>query len=175
MTTVFHARPYGRFIEIQNIVRRKKVHRTSQDSNFLGDSFSNRDNIRVPNQFRRERQPQLHKRLFFLKNRPINFHIKQKSLVFPVLQSASHFLPPVHSVSQIRFKFSNHLQLLLQIRCLIALKAESSIVRANSNITDTIIRKAISIQQEKCRTNNGALRNSYVLILKKNVTYEDRD
>ena len=82
MTTVFHARPYGRFIEIQNNVRRKKVHRTSQDSNFLGDSFSNRDNIRVPNQFRRERQPQLHKRLFFLKNRPINFHIKQKKFSF---------------------------------------------------------------------------------------------
>ena len=113
--------------------------------------------------------PNFIKDYFFSRTDPSIFTSNKKSLVFPVLQSASHFLPPVHSVSQIRFKFSSHLQLLLQIRCLIALRAESSIVRANSNITDTIIRKVISIQQEKCRTNNGALRNSYVLIFKKTL------
>ena len=44
MTTTFYAWPYGRFIEIQKNLRRKKLHRTNQDCNFLGDSFSNRDN-----------------------------------------------------------------------------------------------------------------------------------
>ena len=54
MTTVFHVWPYGRFIEIQSNLRRKKLHRTNQGSNFLGGSFSNRDNVRAPIPFRRE-------------------------------------------------------------------------------------------------------------------------
>ena len=44
MTTVFHAWPCGRFIEIQSNLRRKKLHRTNQGSNFLGGNFRNRDN-----------------------------------------------------------------------------------------------------------------------------------
>ena len=59
MTTVFHAwyMEY-RFIEIRAHLRRKKLHRMNQGSNFLGGSFSNRDNVRAPIQFRRESQPQ---------------------------------------------------------------------------------------------------------------------
>ena len=45
MTTVFHIWPYGKFVEIQGNLRRKKLHRTNQGFNFLGDSFSNRDNV----------------------------------------------------------------------------------------------------------------------------------
>ena len=59
MTAVFHAWAYGRFIEIQSNLRRKKLHRMNQSSNFPGGSFSNRDNVRVPIQFRRESQPQV--------------------------------------------------------------------------------------------------------------------
>ena len=62
MTTVFHAWSYGRFIEIQSTLRRKKLNRTNQGSNFLGGGFSNKDNVRVPIQFRRESQPQHLKR-----------------------------------------------------------------------------------------------------------------
>ena len=40
MTIVFHARVYGRFIEIQSNLRRKKLHRMNQGSNFLGGTFS---------------------------------------------------------------------------------------------------------------------------------------
>ena len=40
MATVFHSRLHGRFIEIQNNLRRKKAHRTNQGSNFLEGSFS---------------------------------------------------------------------------------------------------------------------------------------
>ena len=58
MTTVFHAWSYGRFIEIQSSLRRKKLYRTNQSSNFLGDSFSNRENVTPPLQFRRESQSQ---------------------------------------------------------------------------------------------------------------------
>ena len=50
MTTVFHARRYGRFIELQGNLVRKKLHRTNQGTDFCGDSFSNRYNLRAPNQ-----------------------------------------------------------------------------------------------------------------------------
>ena len=40
----------------------KKLHKTNQSSNFLGGSFSNRDNIRAQIQFRRESQTQHPKR-----------------------------------------------------------------------------------------------------------------
>ena len=43
MVIVFHARPYGIFIDI-----RKKFCGTIQDSNFLGGKSSNRDNVRTP-------------------------------------------------------------------------------------------------------------------------------
>ena len=58
MTTVFHARLFGRFIEIQNNLRRKKLNRTNQSSNSLEGSFSSRDNVTTVIQFRRERQPE---------------------------------------------------------------------------------------------------------------------
>ena len=51
VTTVFHAWPYGRFITIQSNPRRKKLHGMTQGSNFLGGSFSNRDNVRALIQF----------------------------------------------------------------------------------------------------------------------------
>ena len=54
MTTVFHARMDGRFTEVQT-----NLHRTNQSSNFLGGNFNDRDHIKVPIQFRTERQPSI--------------------------------------------------------------------------------------------------------------------
>ena len=59
MTTVFHTWLYGRLIEIESNLRRKKLHRANQGSIFPRGSFSHRDNVRAPIQFRRENQPQL--------------------------------------------------------------------------------------------------------------------
>ena len=56
MTAVFHERLYGRYIEIQNNLRRKKLQRMIQGSNFFEDRFSKRDNTRTPIQFGRERE-----------------------------------------------------------------------------------------------------------------------
>ena len=98
MTTVFHA--WG-FIEIQSNLRRKKLHRTNQSSNFVRGSFSNTDNVKALIQSGRESQPQHLKRWFFLKKRPIHFHInstgtirpfKRNELSFLALKSTSHFL-----------------------------------------------------------------------------------
>ena len=75
MTTIFHAKPYGTFIEIKSNLKGKKLHRTNQSSHFLGGSFSDRDSVRAPIQLRRERNPQHLKILFFLQNIPTYFHI----------------------------------------------------------------------------------------------------
>ena len=112
----------------------KKLHRTIKSSNILRGSFSNRDNVPAPIQIRRQIQPQHLKINFFVKNRPIQFHI---SLIKPVKRDQSSFfnievkklLPaPVYSVSQIRFKFKDQFQLLPQIRCGITSSVESSII-----------------------------------------------
>ena len=66
MTTIFYARPYGWFIEIKINLSREKLYRINQDSNGPEDNFSNRDNIRSLIYFRRERQPQDTKILFFI-------------------------------------------------------------------------------------------------------------
>ena len=48
MTTVFNARPYGRFDGIKNKLRRKKFRRINLGSNVLGSSFSKSDNVGAP-------------------------------------------------------------------------------------------------------------------------------
>ena len=78
MTAVFYAWPYGRFIEIQSSISRKKLHRTNQGFNFLGGSFGNRDNVRAPIQFRKESQPQHFKR--FQVNVKIKYQVQKYSL-----------------------------------------------------------------------------------------------
>ena len=165
MTTVFHAWPYRKFIETQSNLRRKKLHRTNQGSNFLGDTFSNRDNVTPPIQFRRESQRQHLKRLIFLKNRPIHqqqqcYWNGQTKLV-QLFQHGDQ-QAPVHTVSQIRLNFRNQFQLLPQTRRLITFRVESSIISIDNNITDNIIRKVINEQYEKCRAKKGPLRNSSI-------------
>ena len=123
MTTEFHTWLYGRFIEIQSNLRRKKLHRMNQGSNFLGGGFSNRDNAI---QFRRESQPQHLKALFFLINSLINFYINSTSVLRPKMKQnqlsfssteINNPLPaPVHSVLQIKFKFRSQFQLLMADR-----------------------------------------------------------
>ena len=91
MTTAFHASPYGRFIEKENTFKKKKLHRTNQGSNALESNFSNRDNGRIPIQFRRERQTEHLKRSFFFKNRPIHFHINSTRVIKPVKRKKMRF------------------------------------------------------------------------------------
>ena len=47
---------------------------------FLGGSFSNRNNVRASVQFRRQSQPQ-HLKRWYLKNRPIHFHINSTRVI----------------------------------------------------------------------------------------------
>ena len=55
MTREFYTKPDDGFIKMKNNLRRKKLHRTNQSSNFMGASFNNGDNARALIQFRRER------------------------------------------------------------------------------------------------------------------------
>ena len=95
-------------IEIHSSLRRKKLHRMNQGSNFLGGSFSKKDNVRGPIQFRRACQPQHLKKWFFFKNKPNHFHINSTSVIRPVKQNQFSFAvleinksvpAPVHNVS----------------------------------------------------------------------------
>ena len=59
MTAVFHERLYGRYIEIQNNLRRKKLQRMIQGSNFLKTVLA-RETIQEPQSSleEKERKPQ---------------------------------------------------------------------------------------------------------------------
>ena len=45
MTTVFHAKLFGRFKKTKNNLRRKILYSTNHGSNFLEDKFSNKDKV----------------------------------------------------------------------------------------------------------------------------------
>ena len=135
MAAVFHAWQYGRFIEIQSNLRRKKLHKMNQDSNFPGGSFSNRENVRASIQFRRESQPEHLKRWIFLKNRPIHFCINSASVVIPVKRNQLSFSSieinkplsaPVQCVVD-QIQVQKPILVVTQIKCLITFRVESSI------------------------------------------------
>ena len=105
MKTVFHSWLYGRYIEIQsNLKTSKKLHRTNQGSNFLGGSFSNRDNVRVPIQFRRDSSILKADPLFFTSIAPALLDRSVKiSWVFPDWnQQATSCLSPQCLIDQIK-------------------------------------------------------------------------
>ena len=102
MITVFHPWKYGRFTEIKSNLRRETLHRTNQGSNFIGGSFSNRDNVMAPIQLEETVNSSIFKDDFSSKTDPSLFTSIAKVLlnwsnktnrVFPALKSASHFLP----------------------------------------------------------------------------------
>ena len=74
-----------------------------EGSNFFGDTFKNRDNVRTLIRFRWKSQPQYLKRSFFLKYIPIHFYINTTSQIKPVeffQHGKQQALPAqVHSVS----------------------------------------------------------------------------
>ena len=75
MTTVLRARLYGRSIEIKSNLRRKKLHKANEGSNFLGGSVSNRDNVKVPNHLEEEDNPSILKDDFPLSTDPPFSHL----------------------------------------------------------------------------------------------------
>ena len=108
MKAVFHTWPYGRFLEINSNLERKKFLRTNQGSNFSQGSFSNRDNATALIKFRRESQPQHLKRWYFISSRtdpsiftsiaPV-FLDRSNETSWEFLQHWNKPLPaPVHSV-----------------------------------------------------------------------------
>ena len=76
-------------------LRRKKPHGKNQGSNFLGDSFSSRDNLRALVLFRRKSQssPLRADPLIFTSVAPVLLDWWNKtSWIFAALKSTSHFL-----------------------------------------------------------------------------------
>ena len=76
----------------------------NQDSNFLGGSFGNTDNVRTPVQEKKKKRAPASYRLFFLKNSCIQFHInstrvislaKQKKLSFSNMEISKPLPAPI--------------------------------------------------------------------------------
>ena len=142
-TAIFVARTNDKFIEIKTNLSRKTLYRTKQKSICLGFNFSNRDIVRDPNQFRRERQSQSLKRWFFFKNRLIHFHTNSTRVIRTSYWNKSSWIHmalsawfPQCLVDQIQVQ---KLLLLPQIRCLITIRLESSVIDIDSNITDNTL------------------------------------
>ena len=72
MKTVFHAWPYGRFIEIKRNLRRKKLHRANQGSNFLEGNLAI-DNVRAQSNLEETVNPSILKDDFSLRTDPSTF------------------------------------------------------------------------------------------------------
>ena len=125
----------------------------NQGSNFLGGSFSNRDNVRAPIQFRRESQPQHLKSWFISRTDPSIFisvapvlleRSNEASWVFPALESTSHFLP----------------------QSIVSRKSDSN-SGTNSSCCQrsdawSQLEQKVIYSKKKCRTKKGALRNSSI-------------
>ena len=104
MTTVLYACPYSIYIEIQNNLRREKLHSTNQGSKFLGSSFSNKDNIRPQSNLEEKVNPNIFKDEFssqtdpsiFTAIAPVTGQIKPVS--FFNIEINKPFPTPDHSV-----------------------------------------------------------------------------
>ena len=101
MSTVFHAKLHGIFINIKSDFEKNKLYRANQSSKFFGGSFGNAGNVGAPIQFPNlmRRQSQYLKIGFFLKNRPIYFHLNSTSVVRPVKQNNLSLSAQVYSAS----------------------------------------------------------------------------
>ena len=101
MKSVFHAWPYGRFIEMKINLRRKKFYRTNQ-GNFLGGNFSNRQCKKSQSNLEEKVKPIILKDVFSSRTDPSIFTLiapafldwpNETSWIFWALKSTSHFLP----------------------------------------------------------------------------------
>ena len=137
--TVFQARLYNIFKEIKPNLRRKKLHRRNESSNFLAASFSKKDNVIDLIQLIIQ---------FFIRNWSIYFHRNSNKAIWPGNLTSWH-VPAlkwtnnaVHSVSPIQVQ--NQIQLLPLIRHLITFTVDSSTNSIDSNTADSIIWKVIN-------------------------------
>ena len=110
--TLFQARPYGRFTEIQNDLRIKKLHRLNQGSDFLGHSFSEKNIYQNSNLIQKRRSVPVSAMIFlqqilpFLPQQHQNYQISwtKRTDFFSELKSTSHQLAK-SSVLSVRLRF----------------------------------------------------------------------
>ena len=126
MPTVFHARPYDRFMEIKSILRRKKLYRTNRGSNFLGGSFRAIETMSEPQSnlkdkgsssilnydFSSKRDPSI----FNINSTRVTRPVNRNKLSFSSIEINKPLTAQDHSVSSVRLKLRRQLYLLLKIR-----------------------------------------------------------
>ena len=87
----------------------------NQSSNILRGNFKNSQNVRVPIQFRKEKQSQHLKTMTFLEGQhhPLLRYSNERKLSFSIIEVAKLLSTPALTF-QVRLKFTNQLQLLPQ-------------------------------------------------------------
>ena len=150
MVTLFTVRPYSRFIETKCNSGRNEERIKAPI--FL-HAISAIEKMQEPRPYLKEGQFRHLKKLFFLKNKPTRFHIKNTRGIGPVkrnklrfssVEITCHFLP--QSTVSCRSRSRSDRTLVVATNQ-ITLK-EISIVSRGGNITDNIIRKVIDVGQE---------------------------
>ena len=149
MTIVFHARPFGRFIEIKSNLRWKNFIERIKTPIFLGDSFSSGDNVKPQSNLEEKDKPSILKDIFLQEKThpfshqqiPVITLFQQNTLSFSALKSTSYFLP--HSAVSCRSYSSSEANSNCYHRS--EAKIQSSIISIYSNITNNIIRKVINM------------------------------
>ena len=129
-----------------------------QVSNFLGRSFSSRDNVIVQSSLEEKGNSIILNDYFSSRTDPFIFTSvapklleSQQSLFSFSSIEINNSLPVPVNVSQIRFEFTSQLQLFLPIRCLNNFRLESNITCIESNVRNDVIKKVINAeQQQKC-------------------------
>ena len=124
----------------------------NQGFNFLEGSFSNRDNVRAPIQFRRECHPQHLKRWYFLKNRPLYFHIHSTSVIRQANRNQLS-LPGIESNFQLQFTVFGRSDSSSEANPSCCHRSDAwshltgviSVICKDSNISDNLIKMVINV------------------------------
>ena len=112
MRKIFHARLYGRLIEMQSNVWRKKLHRTKQGYNFFGAvltiyiMWDSQSNLYKKDNFRIWKDDFDH---FNIISTSVVRLVKRNKLSFSSIEIKKPLSVLVHSVFWVRFKFRSQL------------------------------------------------------------------
>ena len=128
MTTVFHAWLYGRIIDSEQS-QEKETSQNESRLQLFGRQFQQQSkSSKSPNTIQKRKSIPASYKMIFLQEKTHPFLHQQhqcyqtsqtKSVNFSSTEIEKPLPAPIHSVSQIKFKFRSQFQLLPQIRCLV--------------------------------------------------------
>ena len=166
------ARAYVRFTEIKSNFRRKKLHRANKGSKLLAhitfvmETMQEvKSNLEEKDNFSILKDDSF---FFFFRSGPIHFQINRRSYQTGQIKQAGYFQHRNQQATSQPSPFCLIGQIQIEkLNLADAIKSDLLYNRKwyhsrRSNITDNFIRKVINVQQKRCRTKNGRLKNSSI-------------